>query len=305
MSYTIRPLETYAEMLAVHQLQRQIWGFDNPDKGLYPPMLRTAANNGGVVLGAFNAAHDRMVGFVFGFLGKSPGGPLKLCSQTMGVLPEWRERGIALALKQAQRNMALAQDLPLVTWTFDPLAAPNAYLNMHKLRAVSGTYERNVYGHNLGTLNAGMPSDRLLVDWWLTGDRLSSPGLPFHEVMAHPAGLTVEGAGVARRVTHVNLNLDADLIHIEIPADIWAVKAHNLDLAQAWRQQTRAAFEAYLAREYIVVDFVSAIVNADGTEVSRTPRSWSESLGQTRERRGMYVLQKMSPGLLKHIGANT
>ena len=105
-TFTIRNLQTYDEFLQVHRVQQTIWGFGEPGVGLYPPFLFTASKNGGGVLGAFDP-EGRMMGYIFSFLGREPGGPLKLCSQTMGVLAEWRDRGVATALKWAQRERAL------------------------------------------------------------------------------------------------------------------------------------------------------------------------------------------------------
>ena len=83
-AFTIRDLKTYEEFLQVHGVQQKVWGFAEPGIGLYPPFLLTAMKNGGVVLGAFDR-ENRMIGYVVSFLGREPGGPLKLCSQTMGV----------------------------------------------------------------------------------------------------------------------------------------------------------------------------------------------------------------------------
>ena len=94
MPFTIRDLETYDEMAGLRRLQHDIWGLAETDVGLYPPLLMSAAKNGGMVLGAFDDETGHLVGFLFGFLGREPGGPFKLCSQTMGVLNEWRSQGI-------------------------------------------------------------------------------------------------------------------------------------------------------------------------------------------------------------------
>ncbi len=66
MSFTIRDLQTYEEMLSLRQLQREIWGLTEPDVGLYPPLLVSAAKNGGMVLGAFDDETGQMIGFLFG-----------------------------------------------------------------------------------------------------------------------------------------------------------------------------------------------------------------------------------------------
>ena len=280
MKFTIRDMTTYEEMLQVHRLQQQIWGYEDRSKGLYPPALSTAAKNGGVVLGAFDAASDQLVAFLFGFLGREPGGPLKLCSQVMGVLPQWRGLGIGEALKQAQRDRVLAQDLPLITWTFDPLEGPNGHLNIHKLRAVSRRYLRNIYGSNLGALNAGLPSDRLLVEWWVQGSHLDRVG-DSPELETEPI-FEVAGSRETRYIIDAQLTLSAPRLSLETPTDIQTLKGADPDLARDWRFHVRQAFETYFAQGYITVDFVS------GTEAG--------------QRRNRYILQRGTPELLAEIG---
>jgi predicted GNAT superfamily acetyltransferase len=258
MAYTIRDLKTYDEFLQVHQVQQTIWGFGEPGIGLYPPFLFTASKNGGVVLGAFDP-EGRMMGYIFSFLGRELGGPIKLCSQTMGVLAEWRGQGVATALKWAQRERTLATGLSLITWTFDPLESANARLNMHKLGAVSRRYWRNIYGEQFGALNEGLPTDRLLVEWWIGGQRVEAKvkdevkvevgeGVPVFEV---------EGRGMARRVTGFDADLDAPCLALEVPAEIQYLKRADMALALDWRLRVRDAFEMYFERGYIVTDFVT------------------------------------------------
>jgi predicted GNAT superfamily acetyltransferase len=283
MGYIIRDLKTYQEMVAVHRLQQEIWGLDNPSLGLYPPVLNTAAKNGGVVLGVFDEDSEQLVGFLFSFLGRESGGPFKLCSQAMGLLPEWRGRGIGEALKRVQRERTLAQDLPLITWTFDPLEAPNAHLNLHKLRAISRTYWRDVYGSNFGALNRGLPTDRLVAEWWIKGDHASRVPREneWNRDQATPI-FEVAGYGLNRRIVRANLALDDDLLYLDIPADLHPLKAANLELALDWRQKVRTAFEQYFAQGYLAIDFLST--------------------GQGNERRNRYLLHKATPELLAGIG---
>ena len=70
--------------------------------------------------------------------------------------------------------MCWSQGIDLITWTFDPLEARNAWLNFGKLGAVCNTYLRNVYGNLQDGLNAGLPSDRLQVDWWIGSEWVES-----------------------------------------------------------------------------------------------------------------------------------
>jgi predicted GNAT superfamily acetyltransferase len=282
-SFAIRSLKTYDEFLQVHQVQQTIWGFGKPGVGLYPPFLFTASKNGGVVLGAFDP-EDRMLGFIFSFLGREPGGPLKLCSQTMGVLAEWRGQGVATALKWGQRQRALEVGLSLITWTFDPLESANARLNMRKLGAVSRRYWRNIYGEHFGALNEGLPTDRLLVEWWIRGQRVENKTRAEVTVEAEEAVpiLQVDGTGVTRRVTGFDADLDALRLALEVPTDIQGLKRDDMSLAIDWRLRVREAFETYLDRGYIVTDFV-----IDG-------------MGKTR--RGAYILEPLTDELRDWVG---
>lgn len=281
MAYTIRDLKTYDEFLQVHQVQQAIWGFGEPGVGLYPPFLFTASKNGGVVLGAFDP-EGQMMGYIFSFLGRESGGPLKLCSQTMGVLAKWRDQGVATALKWAQRERTLATGLSLITWTFDPLESANARLNMHKLGAVSRRYWRNVYGERFGALNDGLPTDRLLVEWWIGGQRVEAKSEVKGEVEEGVPVFEVEGRGMARRVTSFNGEFNAPCLALEVPADIQRLKQADMALALDWRLQVREAFETYFARGYAVTDF-----NTRGTGDAR---------------RNHYVLSHVTEDLRDWIG---
>jgi predicted GNAT superfamily acetyltransferase len=245
---TIRDLTTYAEFLQVREVQRACWGFGS-DEGLYPPILLTASQNGGVVLGAFDG--DRLVGYLFGFLGLHENrGPLKLCSQTMGVLAEYRGRGIAESLKWAQRDRALKLGLKLITWTYDPLEGPNAYLNLHKLHGIARVYKRNIYGEHFGALNEGMPTDRFLVEWWL--ERVGDWRL---EIAACQEVTRVEKRDTGQKLGGHDLRSEAEAVRVEVPVDIQAIRQEDMALAIDWRRKTREIFETYFRRGYIAVDF--------------------------------------------------
>lgn len=286
MGYTIRDLQSYNEMVSLRRLQHEIWGFAEPGTGLYPPILLTMSKNGGLVLGAFEKETERMIGFLVGFLGREPGGPFKLCSQVMGIHPDWRGQGIGEHLKLIQRERTLAQELSLITWTYDPLEAPNAHLNLHKLRAISRAYWRDVYGSDFGTLNIGLPSDRLLVEWWIRGERLNEESEIDWDVLDEaPPIFETSGREPTRQIVRANLALKADTLQMEIPANIHPVKAANMELALDWRMKVRKAFETYFDKGYILTDFVS--------------------FTERGERRNRYLLQKSTPELLAEIGVET
>src|SRR6185503_9917206 len=117
---------------------------------------------------------------------------------------------------------------------------PNAHLNLHKLRAISRTYWRNVYGANFGVLNAGLPTDRLVVEWWVNGARLQAePGASHLESTTHLNTASpifeVAGTGLERRIVHTHLALDTTPLQLEIPADIHSIKTASLTSALDWR----------------------------------------------------------------------
>ncbi len=265
-AWNIRLLETSEEMSAVEALQREVWPGSETD--VVPAhLLITAVHNGGLVLGAFE--HERLVGFVFGFPGLefTPDGPRpKHCSHMAGVHPDHRDGGIGFALKRAQWQMVRHQGLDHITWTYDPLLSRNAYLNIARLGAVCSTYRRSEYGDMRDGLNAGLPSDRFQVDWWLNTHRVERrlgkrprPTLKLSHlarVGVHPL-YTLSNAGGAwpQPPEHIPA-LEAQLLAAEIPPDFMALKAADFALARDWRFFTREFFETAFARGYIVTDFV-------------------------------------------------
>lgn len=269
----LRPVQTHAEFAAVEAVQRAVWPGSETD--VVPRhLLSTAAANGGLVIGAF--AGDELVGFVFGFLGtdSAEGGrpaltQLKHCSHMLGVRPEYRDQDIGYRLKLAQRDFVLGQGVRLVTWTYDPLESRNARLNIARLGAVCRTYKRDVYGAMADELNAGLPSDRFQVDWWVTSARvrerllgqraqlvldsfLSAGSEILNPTQAAPDdGLPRPPRRVAEPTSTFAL--------IEIPRDFQTLKTQDQDLAQEWRAHTRALFEAAFAQGYLVTDFFTEV----------------------------------------------
>lgn len=264
--YTIRLIETPEDMRLVEQLQREVWPGSETD--VVPlHMLITAVHNGGIVLGAF--IEEKMVGFVFGFPGleEIPDGPrAKHCSHMMGIHPNHRDGGIGFALKRAQWQMVRHQGLDHVTWTYDPLLSRNAYLNIAKLGAVCTTYHRSEYGEMRDGLNAGLPSDRFQVDWWINTRRVQSrlgkrsrPTLK----LAHVArsglrpfyALQPSTDNLPHPPEHLPL-FDDRLLLAEIPGDFMELKSKDFALARDWRFFTRELFESAFKANYIVTDFI-------------------------------------------------
>lgn len=281
-SFNIRDLTTYDEMWAVHPLQQEIWGYEEPNMGLYPALLWSVSKNGGVVLGAFDAQTDSLIAFLFSYIARGADGYIKLYSQIMGVKQEWRHSGVGEALKRTQADRARAMGLALINWTFDPLEAPNARLNVGKLRAICRHYMCDIYGNRMGQLNAGLPTDRMLVEWWIQGKWLDQPHRIDPPIPDDLKLFASRPAAGHRAIAAVRESLSGPLIALEIAPDLQHVKAAKVDLALDWRMKTRAAFEALFADGYAVTDFISYQGEAG--------------------RENYYILEKLTPDLVALIG---
>jgi predicted GNAT superfamily acetyltransferase len=161
----IRKCLTLADFEGAVHVQRRVWGGDQ----VAPvPLFVVAAHSGGQVLGAFE--EGRMIGFTLAFAGVRDG--YYLHSHMAAVLPELRDRGIGRRLKLAQREDALARGIQLIEWTFDPLESKNAYFNLNKLGAIARRLIPNCYGITQSALHHGLPTDRLVAEWWLASERV-------------------------------------------------------------------------------------------------------------------------------------
>lgn len=265
-TYQIRTIETPAELNLVVDLQRDVW--PGADIEIVPAhVLLTAAHSGGLVAGAW--ADEQLAGFVFGFLGFHEHGNarhLKHCSHMLGVHPEHRSSGAGFALKRYQRAHVLRQGIDHITWTFDPLLARNAHLNIAKLGAVCNTYLVDLYGDLADGLNAGLPTDRLQVDWWIAtpwvAEHLSDDPTPRLSVESHMAAGALalnppdaSGNPIPPAAPAVDAPLPAALL-LDLPADFQALKTADRDLALRWRLGVRAALRALFARDYVISDFL-------------------------------------------------
>jgi len=252
----VRRLDSVEEYRQCEKLQARVWGPD--DVVRVPALVMVAAQvNGGFAFGAF--AGERLVGFVLASPGLSDAGKVKQCSILMAVDPELQSNGVGYKLKSAQREAALAQGIDLITWTFDPLASLNAYLNLNKLGCVATRYFVDLYGTAESGLNAGLPTDRLLAEWRLREpavvDRLAgvSAAPPaaaptVNEVVLDPrSGLPV--------LRGVNLVRSEPLLLVEVPESISAIKQADMELARRWRSTLREVFQSYFARSYHAAGF--------------------------------------------------
>jgi predicted GNAT superfamily acetyltransferase len=166
----IRRCRGLDELRTCVALQKEIWNFT--DDELVPlRMFVVAEKVGGQVMGAFDG--KEMIGFALSVPG-TRSGRLYLHSHMLAVRKEYRNSGLGRRLKLLQREDALAQGIELIEWTYDPLEIKNAYLNIEKLGAISRRYNINQYGITSSPLQGGLPSDRLIAEWWLKSKRVET-----------------------------------------------------------------------------------------------------------------------------------
>jgi predicted GNAT superfamily acetyltransferase len=212
----IRQCRGIDELRACVALQKEVWNFSDAD--LVPlRMFVVAEKVGGQVMGAFTG--DGMVGFALSIPGTRSGN-LYLHSHMLAVRKEYRNHGLGRRLKLFQREDALARGIELIEWTFDPLEIKNAYLNIEKLGAIVRRYNINQYGITSSPLQGGLPSDRLIAEWWLQSRRVKT----LLETGKHPP-LEPEAA-------------------IEVPGEIyeWKATAETREKAKAMQERNRAEF---------------------------------------------------------------
>ncbi len=112
-----------------------------------------------------------MIAFCLCIPGLKPGGKAYLHSHMLGVLPKYRNSGIGRKLKLEQREYARKRGVDLIEWTFDPLEIKNAFFNIERLGVVVRRYVHNQYGTTTSRLHGGLPTDRLIAEWWIRSSR--------------------------------------------------------------------------------------------------------------------------------------
>lgn len=169
-SVVLRRCHSIEEFRACVALQKEVWNFT--DAELVPLRMFVVADKvGGQVMGAFDG--NVMVGFALSVPG-TRSGHVYLHSHMLAVRKDHRNSGLGRRLKLLQREDAIARGIELIEWTFDPLEIKNAYLNLERLGAIARRYNINQYGITSSPLQGGLPSDRLIAEWWLKSKRVET-----------------------------------------------------------------------------------------------------------------------------------
>ncbi len=233
----IRPAASHAELHACVDLQEKVWGIQPRDVVPFHQLLVAHTWGGQVIV----AVEDgEVTGFSYGFAGRQYGRPA-LLSHMLGVVPSCRGRDLGAGLKLAQGRWALENGYDLVTWTFDPLEAVNANLNLGRLGGVARRYLINHYGEMPDRINRGLPTDRLLVEWHLRRPAAAAAlrgEAPPHPEPPHPKPPHIENP---RRCF--------------IPMNFQQLKETDPEAALGWRLRVRDELVGALNEGYTITGF--------------------------------------------------
>jgi len=145
------------------------------------------------------------------------------------VLEKYRNQGVGYELKIDQWRWAKKNNYEQITWTFDPLVARNAKLNLTKLGVNISNYYPNFYGDMQDMLNAGDESDRLMASWQVVGEQ--------------PAPQSV-----------IEIPDKSDTL-IKIPEDIVAIRSKDISESLEWRRKVRQEFMQAFEKDGKVIGF--------------------------------------------------
>lgn len=242
---SIRPVATLQEFRDCVDLQAEVWGPDYTDN-VPASLLQVAAHIGGVVLGAFTSTGE-LVGLLFGLSGVK-NGEIVHWSHLLGVRDSVRNLGVGRLLKEAQRIDLAAKGIRRMSWTFDPLVAKNAYLNLNRLGARVDAYVPNMYGTTTSPLHYGLATDRLVVSCGTQG-----PTPPMPSPRAPLSRLPVLTPRPRDGDLLLNVSTSPAAIWLEIPSDIRQVIEGSPEEAVEWRESVREHFQWALAHGYEVI----------------------------------------------------
>ncbi len=256
MQTTLRQLQTHQDFEACVQLQNATWG-ENFAECVPPAILMIGQKIGGVSAGAFNE-QGKMLGFVFGLTGIKDD-RLVNWSHMLAVRNDVRGQGIGRKLKLYQRELLLERGIEIVYWTYDPLVAKNAHINLNKLGARIQEYIEDMYGEDTGSdLHRGLGMDRFIVNWAIGDKRveqtISGKLVTVADRFMETLVVNTESGDNNPRPVEKELP-EIETVRIEIPLDIEIIQETDIELAGEWRENTRRAFVRYLDKGYRIEGF--------------------------------------------------
>ena len=253
----LRCLDTQENYRACVELQRQTWG-DDFNEIVPPTVLKVVQKMGGILAGAFNE-HEQLIGFVFGLTGLKNGKSAHW-SHMLAVVEEYRGLGLGRELKLYQRELLLQQGINIMYWTFDPLVARNAHLNLNKLAADIEEYVPDMYGSNSGSkLHRGVGLDRFIVAWHLAEKKVEQAiagdiKIDISKFVNTPV-VNLSSLDKLSPIMDENEIVKTPAVRIEIPTDVYKLQSESINEAIKWRASTKRPFINYLKYGYKITNF--------------------------------------------------
>ncbi len=248
----LRRLSSHEDYRACLALQKETWG-DTFAECVPPSLLIVSQKIGGVAAGAFDE-DGTLLGFVFGLTGMKDG-RLVHWSDMLAVRPAFRDLGLGRKLKQYQQQLVREIGVEVIYWTYDPLVARNAHLNLNRLGARVTEYVPDMYASDTpGELYRGLSLDRFIVAWEVSQEPPVEEAQLTLATRERFAAVLIVNENAALVTKPGDLPL-ASAVRVEVPFDIQTVKASDLERAMAWRATTRTAFLFYQERGYRVEGF--------------------------------------------------
>jgi predicted GNAT superfamily acetyltransferase len=250
----VRLLVKHEDFKKCESVQKSIWG----GLSVAAEVMLVTQKTGGAVLGAF--VKGRLVGFIYALLARRNGQVIHW-SHMMGILPGYRSRGLGLQLKLAHRNLAISQGIKSICWTYDPLQTRNASLNLTKLGARVEEYIVDYYGRFHSSIERGLPSDRLVVNWPIASKSIARVLAGEKSITEIPDLPIINATATNRKAFLVNrkisLSRRESRLLVAIPSNTDLMRTEALPLARRWRLQTREIFLNYLSKGYSVTGFLT------------------------------------------------
>lgn len=246
----IQKVMTPVEIAEVQKLNAEIWG----SQAIPSHQLLAAVQNGGLIVGAYLG--EKLVGFNYCFVGYQDG-EMYLHSHMIGVEKAYREQGVAELLKHAQQEYAKEHGFQLVRWLIEPLEVRLANLAFLKLNATSYQYENDYYGPLQDDFNEGLPSDRLVVEWWIERDQMTDSLDELEEIAGEivPWTLTVDGLPAldVENAFQMEQSFYKDAYLLPIPQSLQKMKVESPKLAEDWRYKIRTILTTLFNQDYAIV----------------------------------------------------
>ncbi len=256
--FTIRPFASTAEFKECVRFQEETWG-EGFSERVAVAILKVSQRLGGIASGAYDA-EGVLAGFVFGMTGVQAGQTVHW-SDMLAVRPELQNSGLGTRLKAYQRDELVSRGITRMHWTFDPLEAKNAHINLNKLGAVANEYVQDMYGRTDSPLHRGIGTDRFVPTWAMDSPRVIErlvEGRPGPE----PGGdqgtrrtFTVRREGGLDLPGDPDLEIDAGRLLVAIPDSIQTIRDASVEAALRWRAATRSVLTTYLNRGFEAREF--------------------------------------------------